>query len=291
MPKSPFKKQTIVYLIKTSVCLLAFFALMAAFSYLCRELADNYLLLILPQAGLTASWLVRLVIFVVCLAATINIIAVLVRPVWLVAVAYLLAAVMYILIMGVDKVMLIIAAVFFVGLLTRLMFVVKQLNNQVNFSVHPLADKNTVFFSLLALLVAAAFWLGYSQDMARRAFIIAPEIKTTVQELSLAQVKNTIKKQNLKPAQEKALLSAINPQIQKIFENVEKSLAPYARFVPLAFAAILFSFLSTIFSLLGLISLPVLKILFVLMRLARFTNFAIETREIKHLTLKSADKN
>lgn len=279
------KKLTAARIIKTTVCALAFLGVMAAFSYLGRELAGNYLLLILPQAGLTVSWLLRLGIFVVCLAVTINIMAVLVRPVWLVVITYFLAAVMYLLIIGADKVILIVAAVFFAGLLIRLISVVKQLDNQVNFSTHPLADKNFFFFSLLAMLVAASFWLGYSQDMARRAFVITPEIKSMIIDLSVGQTKNVIKKQHLPPAQEKAALAAARQKIQEMIESLEKSIKPFAQFIPLILAAVLLSLLTTIFLLLGIISFLILKILFILMRLTRFTNFTIETRETKRLTL------
>lgn len=291
MPKLPKfsskggNKLSAAHIIKTVVCVIAFLGVMAGFSYLCRELVNNYLLIVLPQAGVTVFWLVRLVIWVVCLAATINIMAVLVRPVWLVIATYFLAAIIYVLIVGADKAMLIIGLVFFAGLVSRLMFVVRQLNNQVNFSVHPLADKNSIFFSLLALLVAAGFWLGYSQDMTKRAFIFAPEIKSVIIDLSLGQTKSLVKKQNLPPAQEKMAITAASQKVQDMIDGFEKPLAPYARFVPIILAAILFSFLMTIFLLLGIVSFLVLKVIFVLMRLTRFTSFTTETREAKRLTL------
>lgn len=278
-------KLSVGCIIKTMVCVIAFFGVMAGFSYLARELAGNYLLLVLPQVGVTLSFLVRLAIWVVCLAVTINIMAVLVRPVWLVVATYFLAAIIYVLIVGVDKTMLIIAVVFFAGLVSKLLFVVRQLGNQVNFSTHPLTDKNNIFFALLALLVAAGFWLGYSQDMAQRAFIIAPEIKAKIVDLSLGQTKSLVKKQKLPAAQEKMAIAAASKKVQEMIEGFEKPLAPYAKFVPIILAAVLFSFLMTIFLLLGIVSLLVLKILFIILRLTYFTNFATETREIKHLTL------
>jgi len=278
-------KLSVARIIKTVVCVIAFLGVMAGFSFLCRELVGNYLLLVLPQASLTANWLARLAIWVVCLAVTINIMAVLVRPVWLAITAYFLAAIIYVLIIGASEAMLVIAVIFFAGLSSRLMFVVRQLNNQINFSIHPLSDKNNVFFALLALLVASTFWLGYSQDMAKRAFIIAPEIKSVIVDLSVSQTKGLIKKQKLPLAQEKMAITAASQKVQEMIEGFEKPLAPFSRFVPIIFAAILFSFLMTVFLFLGIVSLLVLKILFALMRLAHFTSFTVENREIKHLIL------
>ena len=129
------------------------------------------------------------------------------------------------------------------------------------------------------------FWLGYSQDMAKRAFIIAPEIKSKIIDLSLGQTKGLIQKQKLPPAQEKMAIIAASQKVQEMIEGFEKPLAPFSRFVPMILAAMLFSFLMTIFLVLGIVSLLVLKILFALLRLTRFTGFTVENREIKHLTL------
>ncbi|OGY92394.1 MAG: hypothetical protein A3H70_00400 [Candidatus Komeilibacteria bacterium RIFCSPLOWO2_02_FULL_48_11] len=137
----------------------------------------------------------------------------------------------------------------------------------------------------MALLVAMGFWLGYSQDMAKRAFIIAPEIKSKIIDLSLGQTKSLVKKQKLPAAQEKMAITAASKKVQEMIEGFEKPLAPFSRFVPIILAAILFSFLMTVFLVLGIVSLVVLKILFMLLRLTRFTSFIVENRETKRLTL------
>ena len=65
------------------------------------------------------------------------------------------------------------------------------------------------------------FWLGYSQDMAKRAFIIAPEIKSKIIDLSLGQTKSLVKKQKLPAAQEKMAITAASKKVQEMIEGFE----------------------------------------------------------------------
>lgn len=271
--------------IKVGICVLALFLCMAFFAYVCREVVNDYLMVLIPNAK-TILWLIRLCVATLLLSTAIGIVAVLVRPVWIAMIAYVVAAIIYALITdGGSVTTLIVALVFSIFSLTYLRFVFRQLENQVNFSTHPLSDMKFLLFSLLALLVTVTFGLGYSVDAARRSYVIPPEIRAPTLDFVMSQAKTTVDKQKISAAQKKEALASTRNKIESTLNDLEKQAQPTKKWIPIIIDVTLFFIVQIVFILLGFISLVVLQLVFFLLKLTHFAHLNVEKREIKHLTI------
>ncbi len=274
------------YVIKSSACILLFFAAVAFFSYVCRQLSDNYMLLLMPTTYATVAWLVNLGVSVFLLVIMAGIVAVLVRPYWLVIATFVVSAVLYPLIMGSSNAVWITAGVFAALMCLFLMYVSKQLSNQINFSAHPLSDMKLLLLSLLAIQVCVAFGLGYVNDSARRNYILPPEIKTQIVGGLMSQATGMINSQKAAPALKKVALDEAGKKAQTASDDIEKQFQGIKTYIPIVLGVLLFFVLQTIFLILGFVPIACAKLLFFLLRITHFANVSVETKEVKHLTLK-----
>jgi len=276
------------YVIKTIACVLLFFAAVVYFSYVCRELGDNYMLVLIPTTVASLTWLIKLGVSISIFVLMAGVVALLVRPYWIVISAFLLSAFAFPLIVGPSNPTWIAAGVFAVLLCLFLLYVAKQLKNQINFSAHPLSDMKLLLLSILAAQVCVAFGLGYIQDSTRRNYIVPPEIKTPIVAWLFSQAEAAINQQKATPAQKKIALEEARKKTQATVDDVEKQMPPAAKgAIPIVLGVSLFLLLQTILLVLGFVPILFAKLLFFLLRLTRFANVTVETKEVKHLTLKS----
>lgn len=283
---APKKPLTTAHIIKVAACAVIFLVAMVLFSIVCRQVTNDYLMILLPKIDTIVSWLIRLSVCTLFLALMIGIIIVLERPFWLDAVLFFLAAVIFVFVLGTETAVWIAAVVFFLFLLLHSSLAVKQFKNQINFSVHPLSDRNLIFFSVLTMLVAVAFGIGVSKDMTRHNYVIAPEINEIAVSYLVSQVQGKITSQRLTPAKEKEALNAIHESAQAfVNDNVAKPLTPYADKIPLALAAVVFLVLEILFVLLSFIYLLLVRALIGIFRVTHFAMIEMETREVKHLAI------
>jgi hypothetical protein len=276
------------YAIKTGACILFFLCAMGYFSSVCAEVSNNYLFILFPSAAVTVPWLVRLGVSALLLVLMAGVVAVLVRPFWLAAIAYFLAAIIYVMSIGSGIATLIVAGIFFLFMLAFQRFVSKQLKNQINFTPHPLTDMNMLLLLIMSVMVSAAFGIGYVTDAAKRSYLLPPEAKPLISNMMMGQAKSSIDAQKGTPEQKKAALESATKQVGGTVDGIEKSLLPLKPAIPYLLGIILFSALVSIFSILGFVPILLGKILFRLFRMTRFTNDTVETLEVRHITLAPA---
>lgn len=285
--KRPPSKIDAGYVIKTIVCILLFLASVAFFAYVCRQLSDNYMLLLIPTTYATVTWLGNLGVAILFLAIMAGVVAILVRPYWLVIVTFLLSAVLYPLIVGPSLATWIVAGVFAVLMGVFLLYVANQLKNQINFSAHPLSDMKLLLLSLLVIQVCVAFGLGYVHDSASRNYLLPPEIKTPIAGTILNQLKiNIIDPTQATAAQKKTALADATKNTQNMMDDLEKQLQPVKVGIPIALGVLLFFLLQTMILILGFVPIVIARLLFILLRITHFAHVTVETKEVKHLTLK-----
>lgn len=283
--RSPFKISA-GYVIKTVVCALLFLASVAFFAYICRQLSDNYMLLLIPTTSATATWFGNLGVAIFVLAIMAGVVAILVRPYWIVIVTFLASAVLFPLMVESTFSTWIVAGIYAVLMGIYLLYVANQLRNQINFSAHPLSDMKLLLLTLLAVQVCVAFGLGYMHDASRRGYLIPPEIKAPIVNGLLGQAKGSIDQAKATPAQKKTALDDATKKSQTTVDDMEKQLQPVKNYIPVALGVILFFFLQTIFLILGFVPIVFARLLFMLLKITHFANVTVETKEVKHLTLK-----
>lgn len=283
-------KPDIGYIIKTTVCIAVFLASMVFFSLMCKTLVDNYVFLIAPTMKITVPWLIEVGVSVLLILITLGIVAVLVRPVWLAIATLAVGSILYPLIAGGGYIQWILAAVSCAALsFGYLYFVARQIKNQINFSAHPLGEKKMILCFLFALLIAVSVGLGYSVDSARRNYIIAPEIKALAQDYMISQANKVIVKQYPKATakQKEAAVENVKKNMKKTFDDVEKNLQQYKSLLPVIFGAIAFMIFQMVLIFVAIIGSIFTMLIFSLLQSTNFARTITETREVKHLTLKT----
>lgn len=284
--KRPPTKIDAGYVIKTIVCVLLFLAAVAFFAYVCRQLSDNYMLILMPTTAATVIWFINLGVAILVFAIMAGVVAILVRPYWIVIVAFLLSAVLYPLIVGSSMATWIVAGVFAVLMCIYLLYIARQLKNQINPSAHPLSDMKLLLLSLLVVQICVAFGLGYIYDSTRRDYVLPPEIRAPIASGLLSQATANINQAKATDAQKKVALEAANKQVQTTVDDVEKQFQAVKYAIPYVLGVLLFFILQTILLVLGFLPIAIAKLVFIILKATRFAHVTVETREIKHLTLK-----
>lgn len=270
---SASKKPNAAYFIKTAVCVILFLGSMFAFAFVCRALVQNYALLFTSGMKIIIPLFIRLLISVFALFIMAAVVAVLVRPMWVAIPAYFVAAAMYPLIVDANTYMWAAAGVFALLMVIYEFSIAKNLKNQVEFSIHPLADMRGIFLTLLAALVAVAFGLGYSADSESRGYvIIPPDAKTSAEDFLLKQAGPILEQQPATPAQKQTLLKEMKKKMQGMMDDFEKKAQPFRLAVAIVLSVTLFYLLKIVFWLLGFILLPFLHLIFFILKKTRFTH-------------------
>lgn len=285
------KKIDAVLVAKTSFCVIAFLVFMGFFSQVCAALFHNYFILLMPTVGATIPWLIRLGISSLLLAVSIGVIAVLVRPIWIVVLAYLVGAFLYAFVMGFGNVVWIVAGTIFIFMSFYGLNVSGQLKNQIVFSPHPLSDMKILLFSFLAVLISVSFSLGYSADSARHGgYIFPPEIKTLAVNYIYDQQKPIVENQPGSKVQKEKMLTAAREKMQSTVDDAEKSIKPLQTWISPMLGISLFFIAQMVFILLSFVSMIILRLLFFIFKITRFAHMANEMKEITYITLQPVDE-
>lgn len=288
---SSTKKLDAVVVAKTACCVIFFIVCVGFFAKVSAALSNDYFLLIMPTAGKTIPWLIRLAISSLLFAVSAGVVAVIVRPIWIAVLTYLVGAFLYVLIAGSSSATWIVAAIIFVCMSLYALYISKQLRNQVNFSLHPLSDMKVLLFSLLAALISVSFALGYSTDSARHGgYILPPEIKTLGVNYLYDQQKPLIDAQPGTKAQKEKALKAAHDKMQSTVDDMEKGLKPIQVGIPFMLGVSLFFIIQLIFILLSFVAMASLSLLFFILKVTHFTHLANEMREVTYITLEPVDE-
>lgn len=285
---STSRKPNVSYFIKTAVCVIVFLGAMYAFASVCRVLLQNYALLFTPDTKIVISLFIRLLVSVFALFIVVAIMTVLVRPMWVAILAYFAAAAMYPLVVDGNTYMWVVAGIFALLMLIYEFSIARNLKNQIEFSIHPLADMRSVFLTFLAALVAVALGLGYSADSERRGYvIIPPDAKTSAEDFILKQAGPILEQQPGTAAQKQTLSKEMKKKLQEMMGDFEKKAQPFRLAVAITLSVTLFYLLKIVFWLLGFVILPFLHLIFFILKVTHFTHEKVIKCEVRRLTLES----
>jgi hypothetical protein len=255
--------------LKTLLCIVAFLASTALFAFACGEVLVDYSILFAPSREQTLPWLIRIAAAALLFMITFGVTVVLVRPMALAAATLLGGMAIYALVLGGGLAAWCGAGAGAALLLSLLWSVVKQIENQVDFSLRPLIDKELVLCSVLALLIAVPAGLGYAVDAARGKYVIPPRITAFIQEQSGAYVEKMIGTEMVPEPMREAAAEA----------------EPYGQYVPYALGGIAYFWFQVAMFVPGFAAILLLGPIFFLLKLFRFAHFSKETRVVTRLTL------
>lgn len=281
------KKLDIGSIVKTALCVLAFLSTATFFSFTCRDLTNNYLLLLTPSYTATVPWLIQLSIASLLLATASGIVAVLVRPLWLTIVVYITGSALAGFVIQPNAIIAVTMIALALFLVTYLLFIRQQMQNQIHYSLHPLSDSKVMFFIFLAIIVSVSFGNGYINDSTRRNYVVPPEVKTIVLNQAVGFTDTVVESLYEQPAQRQVAKQAAQASTKEALDNMEKELAPHIKTIPIVLGVTLFSIALSFFFLLSFLLMPIVRTVFFLLRTTKFAHVTTETREVSRLTLES----
>ena len=271
--------------IKTALCCFAFFAATAFFFAVCRDLAHQYITILLPSVKVITLF-IRLGVSVMLLTVTAGIMAVLVRPFWAALATYVLAGLLYPWLFEPSFGTWIVAGIFAISSFIFFFFIARSLQNQIHFSSHPIGNMKALLCATLAGLVSFSFALGYGADAGRRGFVFPPELKSAVTENIFSKIKAQIEIEAAPTAQKQAAMKAAHQKVQETVDGFEKQLKSYQHELPVFFAFLLFFVFQLVFLLVEWVAQIIFPIVFFILRVTHFAHLAVESQEVTRLTLK-----
>lgn len=229
-------------------------------------IGENYGLLFSPSIDLLylGLWFFGALVAV---AVTAGLAAVLLRPFSVCAVAFALSALGMFAIWELSAVSGIVAAIYLaVGLLFALS-VTREIKSRVKFSVWHILRSQVILLVVLTAIGCTSLYFGYADEIRSEGFTL-PTVITDL-------VTDALEEQGMSPS-----------QIEEFEQQIEDTIAPYERYIPMGLAAIVFMPLMSIVIFLSWI--PILILAFVFLLLTRFgvVEEVTETVEVTRLNME-----
>jgi len=285
--KMQFKKVDLGYVIRTAVCVLAFLAAAAYFFYVCKGVADNYLLFTSFTVHAAILWFVNFAVSAALFIVMLGVTAALVRPKWVAMIVYAVSAVLYVFFVGSSLAVWITAAVSAALLVSYFLAVVHLLGNQIKVSAHPLGEKKMLVCMLLAALISVAIAVGYANDSVRRNYVLPPEAKTAYSQYMMKLAKTQVDAQKATARQKETALKTAEKNISDLANKAEETIKPVQKYVPVILGFFAFFLFQMVFIFIGIIAMPFVPLLFWILKITHFTHIVTEKCEVTRLTLKS----
>lgn len=208
--------------------------------------------------------------------------AALLRPMWIAITAFALSGLamplgwQLTIGSGILSLVYLLAGVLYVSAVT------KKLNQQIEFSVQPVAKSQGLLRMALVLIACGSLYLGCAAHIEQEGFSIPePYLK-----IASDQIEERIIKPKVPEWQYQEAAAGFREEFKHAVDNFsENTIKPYERFIPLAIVAVLFTPLITIVSLLAWIPAMLLRIIFPLLKISGITKIVSETKEVQRLTI------
>lgn len=273
-----------------AVKMIIFSALLVAAGYYfgltCGQVSEAYEMLFSPSRD--ALYLAnQLLLAMGALALTSGMVAVLFRPFWTLLVAFVLssAAMLVAWEIGLDTGVAVL--VYLVASLLYARRIIAELDNRVCFSVQPVAQSQTILLMTLVAVACASLYLGCATYIEQEGFSLPPSTRDAISRMVMMPIERRIEGEaDLTPEQKEEMLAEIHAQMDSQWlEPMEETLRRYEPFIPVGVAAMLFTSLTSVVSLLSWLPILFLKAVFSLLTTLRVTRVVTETREVERLTL------
>lgn len=180
----------------------------------------------------------------VAVAVASGLVAVLLRPFWVAAIAFAVSAVAMFLTWEITVASIIVAAVYFVVGLIYVAGVRGEIGSRIRFSVRHIRGTQTILLLVLIAIACTSLYFGYADEIERESAILPEEtidwVVDTVDEHILDAI---VPEGALSPEQRQEVLD----EIRAILEGTsETDIEPYKKYIPMGLAAIVFSILMTV---------------------------------------------
>ncbi|MBU2609868.1 MAG: hypothetical protein KJ606_02810 [Chloroflexi bacterium] len=278
--------------VKIAIFLLFLVGAHVLFGVACTKVQSQYGALFTPAVrGFTqgkplldlALWVFGSILF---LALTGGLVVALVRPLWIISLGFFFSSLAMLLTWGINYISALASLIYFLIAIGFSNMVVDEIKVRLNFSVKPIQQEQKFLLLGLALMIAVSFALGYLEDARQSEAMIPPAYKQMVSDMVTPAMQAQIEKQTAIGLTEKAMaLQQLQQGLEKFWVETERTIQPYAPYLPLAIGVLVFWLLETFLGLVSWIPPLLLSGFFPLLKAIGLTHEVAETKEVRRLAL------
>ncbi len=279
--------------VKIAIFLLFLVGAHVLFGVACSKVQSQYDALFTPAVrGFTQGKPLFSLVFwvfgtILLVALTGGLVVTLVRPVWIIALGYLLSALAMFLMWEISFITAAASLIYFLIAIGFSITVVDEIKVRLSFSVRPIQQEQKLLLFGLALMIGASFALGYLEDARRSEAVIPPAYKQMVSDMVTRTLMAQIEKQSALGPIEKALaLQQLQQGLEKFWAETERTIQPYAPYLPLVIGVLVLWLLETLLGFVSWIPPLLLSGFFPLLKAIGVAHEVAETKEARRLVLE-----
>jgi hypothetical protein len=180
---------------------------------------------------------------------------------------------------GLNLIGIVLAVLYLLAGLLYSRGVAKELNERINFSVHPIKDNQTILVMVLIIAVCVLFYSGYAAQIEREGFTTPPFVINIAMGIAEGQIEAS---PDLTPQEKEQAIAEFRQQFE---QQLEDTIKPYQRFIPIGVALILLGLLATIVGLFSWLPTLILSAIFAILTACHVTSVVTEMQEVKRVTI------
>lgn len=219
----------------------------------------------------------------VAVAVTGGLVAVLLRPFWVAVIAFAVSALAMFLTWEISAVSIIVAAIFFLVGLLYLAGVRGEIGNRIRFSVWHLVRSQMILLVVLVAIACTSLYSGYAAEIEREGFSIPQDAVDWVVEIADEQLDTMLPEGTLSPEQKQEALDQLRDTLEG---EAESAIEPYAGYVPIGLAVIVFLIFVPVTLFLFWIPILILSLVFFILTRSGVVSKVTETVEVTRLSIE-----
>lgn len=252
--------------------------------FICGRVSHQYLELFFPfaQALESAAWVLGTLLVT---SMVITLVSAFLRPLRVLLFGHALGAIAFLLVWRGGWIALAGAILYTAGMTLHAWILTGELGRRLEFSMRPLLYEQRKIFMVLALLLSLSFASGY-QSAAQDELRIPENFKQAAEEMMLAGLENQVNHQpDLDSIQREIFLEQARTNLDDTWNDLEATVQPYVRFIPLGLILPLYFLLMGLLDSLGWLPYLLLWLAFRLLNRFGILRTITETSERKILKL------
>jgi hypothetical protein len=252
--------------------------------FICGRVSHQYLELFFPfaQALESAAWVLGTLLV---MSMVITLVSAFLRPLRVLLFGHALGAIAFLLVWRGGWIALAGAILYMAGMTLHAWILTGELGRRLEFSMRPLLYEQRKIFMVLALLLSLSFASGY-QSAAQDELRIPENFKQAAEEMMLAGLENQVNHQpDLDSIQREIFLEQARTNLDNTWNDLEATVQPYVRFIPLGLILPLYFLLMGLLDSLGWLPYLLLWLAFRLLNRFGILRTITETSERKILKL------
>ena len=196
-------------------------------------------------------------------AITGGLVAVLLRPFWIAAIAFAVSALAMFLTWDISMIGVIVAVLYLLMGLLYVIAVRGEIENRIKFSVWHLMRPQIILLVLLTAFACTSIYFGYAEEIDNKGFYFPEETIDWIVEVTDEHVIDRILPGGTLDDMERQ--DALDELRDYLEDDVKSDMEPYEDYTPVGLAAIVFGIMTPITFLLSWIPILILSLVFILL--------------------------